>query len=97
MAARRWQRDRGSELVATELVATEMVTELVAPELVAPELVATELVTELVAPELVAPELVATEPEPGADRRKRRLDGARVGFLPAGETKRNIDFRVTQK
>ena len=103
MAARRWQRDRGSELVATELVATEMVAtdlvatelmatelmatdlvtelvapELVAPELVAPELVATELVTELVAPELVAPELVATEPEPGADRRKRRLDGVPV-------------------
>ena len=91
VAARRWQRggvsetvaarcrDRGSELVATELVATEMVaTDLVATELMATELMATELVTELVAPELVAPELVATEPEPGADRRKRRLDGVPV-------------------
>ena len=72
-----------TELMATELMATDLVTELVAPELVAPELVApelvaTELVTELVAPELVAPELVATEPEPGADRRKRRLDGVPV-------------------
>ena len=74
VAARRWQRDRGSELVATELVATEMV----ATDLVATELMATDLVTELVAPELVAPELVATEPEPGADRRKRRLDGVPV-------------------
>jgi hypothetical protein len=44
VAARRWQRDRGSELVATELVATELVAvELVATELVATELMATEL------------------------------------------------------
>ena len=60
-------------------MATELVMELLAPELVAPE---------LVAPERVAPELVATEPEPGADRRKRRLDGVPVlEFFPRNEKK----------
>ena len=45
------------------------------------------------APELVAPELVATEPEPGADRRKRRLDGVPVlDFFRGGRNEKKHRF-----